>query len=200
MSTFKTWLSRAGTLCLVLFVALILWRMFVLERTKQTAVQVEKIHSTKLTMDDVMGKNLPAKPANPDSTIAGVDVNKNGIRDDVELAIFATYPNSAKTRAVLLQYALALQMDFTQQLVDTGTVSAVAEEESRGYLCIGDITSRDNMENFIAVGDKLHKFVESKMLNTQERKNSRQEFFSYLRSGDVPNQNVCDVDLSKLLN
>ena len=75
----------------------------------KTDTEVEKIHNTKLTLDDVMGKNLPPDPgANADQTIAGVDANQNGIRDDVELAIFNAYPNSAKTRAVLLQYALAI--------------------------------------------------------------------------------------------
>ena len=43
----------------------------------------------------------------PIKTIAGIDANKNGIRGDMELAIFKQYPDSAKTRAVLLQYALA---------------------------------------------------------------------------------------------
>ena len=37
-------------------------------------------------MDDVTGKNLPQDPgAEADKTIAGIDANKNGIRDDVEL-------------------------------------------------------------------------------------------------------------------
>ena len=46
-----------------------------------------------------MGKNLPAQPDQKlnDSTIAGIDENKNGIRDDVELAIFKKYPDNAKT-------------------------------------------------------------------------------------------------------
>ena len=68
-----------------------------------------------------MGKNLPSDPgALADATVQGVDANQNGIRDDVELAVFKEYPNSAKTRAVLLQYALALQMEVIQPMVNTG--------------------------------------------------------------------------------
>ena len=53
-----------------------------------------------------MGTNLPPQPYEPenDATVAGLDKNNNGIRDDVELAIFAKYPKSAKIRAAELQY------------------------------------------------------------------------------------------------
>ncbi len=85
----------------------------------KTDAEVEKIHNTKLTLDDVMGKNLPPDPgAAADATIAGVDANNNGIRDDVELAIFKAYPDSAKTRAVLLQYALSLQTEMTSLVIN----------------------------------------------------------------------------------
>ena len=95
-----------------IYVILVIIRMFHFYNLDKTNEQVAKIHNTKLTMDDVLGKNLPQDPgAEVDKTIAGIDTNKNGIRDDVELAIFKEYPNSAKTRAVLLQYALALQME-----------------------------------------------------------------------------------------
>ena len=97
---------------LVAFAILVIVRMFHFYNLKKTVAEVEKIHATKLTVDDVMGKSLPPDPgAEADKTVAGIDANKNGIRDDVELAIFKEYPNSAKTRAVLLQYALALQME-----------------------------------------------------------------------------------------
>ena len=89
------------------YVALVIYRGFVLRGEEATNEQVARIHATRLSLDDVLGKNLPPAPSNPDSSIAGVDANRNGIRDDVELAIFKEYPNSAKTRAVLLQYALA---------------------------------------------------------------------------------------------
>ena len=42
------------------FVALVVVRMFVLDAKEKTAVEVAKIHATKLTIEDVMGKNLPA--------------------------------------------------------------------------------------------------------------------------------------------
>ncbi|MFA5095628.1 MAG: hypothetical protein WC447_03160 [Candidatus Paceibacterota bacterium] len=77
-----------------LFIVLVIGRWIYLNKQAKTDEQVIKIHNTKLTLDDVMGKNLPPDPgALADTTIQGVDANNNGIRDDVELAVFKKYPN-----------------------------------------------------------------------------------------------------------
>ena len=166
----------------------------------KTEAEVEKIHNTKLTLDDVMGKNLPPDPGVlADKTIAGVDANNNGIRDDVELAIFNTYPNSAKTRAVLLQYALALQMEFTQPIIDTTTATEIVREQSRAFECIGDIVSRANLEKFNEEADSLTNFVKNRQFNTTERQNARNVFLDKVGSYSGLNK-ICDIDYSKLLN
>src|SRR3990172_11821382 len=114
---------------MVVFVVLLVARLPFYLRNENTKEQVAKIHATKLTMDDVMGVNLPPDPgAEADKTVAGVDANKNGIRDDVELAIFKEYPDSTKTRAVLLQYALVLQMEMTLPILNRETATAVVED------------------------------------------------------------------------
>ena len=108
MPLFKKILKWICLTILIAYAALVIVRAFYLQAQDNTNKQVEKIHATRLSLDDVMGKNLPPDPgARADQTVAGIDANKNNIRDDVELAIFKEYPNSAKTRAVLLQYALA---------------------------------------------------------------------------------------------
>ena len=199
MTTFKNILKWVGVVILGAYILLVIYRAFVLQGEENTNKQVEKIHATKLTLPDVLGTNLPPAPNDPDSSIPGFDVNRNGIRDDVELAIFKEYPNSAKTRAVLLQYALALQMEVTQKVVNAEIVGAVAEQKSRGYLCIGEITPRSDMKQFIEIGDKLHSFVEVKQLNTDFRRKAREEFYKSLKSGEVPND-YCDFNLSTLPN
>jgi len=162
--------------------------------------QVVKIHNTKLTLDDVMRKNLPPDPgAMADKTVAGVDANNNGIRDDVELAVFKAYSDSAKTRAVLLQYALALQMETTQPIVDTITATEVVREQSRGFECIGNIIPRDNSQKFDEATDLLTNFIKDKQFNTIERKNARNNFLENVRSYSDLNR-ICDIDYSKLLN
>lgn len=181
------------------FVCLVLWRMNDLKKKDVVYREVLKIHNTKLTLDDVYGKNLPPVPTDPDATIVGVDANKNNIRDDVELAIFKAYPDSAKTRAVLLQYALALQMEVTQKFVNTDTVIAVAEDGDRAYSCVGKIISKDNLDLYSKKSDELRKFVENIQLNNDVRKKAQEDFYKNLRSYSSPNTS-CDIDLSNLEN
>ena len=178
----------------------------VLEKDKTDAAVV-KIHATKLTLDDVMGKNLPPDPGtDADKTVQGVDANRNGIRDDVELAIFKEYPNSAKTRAVLLQYALALQMEVAQPIVNRGTVTEIVTEQSRAHSCVGDILvprkSPESIRDSIDV-EKINtyiNFVKDKQFNTEARKTARNDFLETLGSyGDSTNA-ICDIDSAALPN
>jgi len=160
-----------------LFIILIISRVFYLHGEAKTNAQVIKIHNTKLTMDDVVGKNLPPDPGvSGDATVQGIDANDNGIRDDVELAVFKEYPDSAKTRAVLLQYALALQMETNQPIVNTKTVTEIVTEEGRAHTCVGDVLvprkSLESSRNEIDV-NKIYTyidFVENRQFNTKERK------------------------------
>jgi hypothetical protein len=53
---------------------------------------------------------LPPDPGPAgDATLEGVDVNGNGIRDDIERWIYLTYPNSEKLRRALIQEYYPLQ-------------------------------------------------------------------------------------------
>ena len=179
------------------FIILTIVRIPHVLQANKTAEQVAIIHSTKLSRDDVMGNNLPLDPGvEADKTVQGIDANKNGIRDDVELAIFKEYPKSAKTRAVLLQYAMALQMEFVQPFVNEEVATATAEKESQSYDCIGEIVPRS--DNDLKEIKDYKDFVKNKQLNTIERNKVKKEFDSNTRSFIL--ESGCDIDLSKLLN
>jgi len=185
----------------VLYIFLVIGRTFYLIKKHnadiKTEAEVAKIHATKLTIDDVMGKNLPPDPgATADQTVAGVDANQNGIRDDVELAIFNTYPNSAKTRAVLLQYALLLQTEENSPILNEGTATAASEEYSRAFDCVGQIVPKSN--NDIAQIEAYINFVENKQLNTQKRKDIKISFDN--QTGSFELQRGCDLEISTLPN
>ncbi|PIP68954.1 hypothetical protein COW91_01965 [Candidatus Nomurabacteria bacterium CG22_combo_CG10-13_8_21_14_all_32_8] len=190
---------------IILYILAVIARGFYRAQESKIAEQVEKIHNTKLTMDDVMGVNLPPPPGElADATVEGIDANNNGIRDDVELAVFKEYPNSAKTRAVLLQYALVLQMQMIQPILDTETVVASIQEEDRAYQCIGEIIERDDenekiMNKYFEIGNKFRSFVKNKQLNTKERKEYRTNFYEKIGSYNSLDY-FCDIDYSKLPN
>lgn len=199
MENLKKGLKWTAIGILAAFVLLVIARMPVVYRKQKTDEQVAKIHATKLTMDDVMGVNLPPDPgAEADKTVAGIDANENGIRDDVELAIFKEYPNSAKTRAVLLQYALALQMEVVQPMVNKETVTEVVREQSRAHYCVGEISSRKDIKKFIETGDRLHGFIENRQRNTPEREMARKDFVEYVGSYSESENEVCDIDIQML--
>ena len=167
----------------------------------KTAEQVAKIHATKLTLDDVFGKNLPPEPSvEADKTVVGVDANENGIRDDVELAIFKEYPNSAKTRAVLLQYALALQMEMTQPIVNEGTVIAVAQIGDKASACIGESVSRINLQKFVETTQGYADFVEKKQWNTEARQKAKKDFYNGNLGSYSSLEETCDLDSTTLPN
>ena len=184
-----------------LYLVLVAFRVVHFFNLDKTNAQIEKIHNTRLTLDDVMGTNLPPEPIDADETVAGIDANQNGIRDDVELAIFKEYPNSAKTRAVLLQYALVLQMQMTLPVVNKETVTATVEDnESRANVCMWSLSSRSNMEKFLADIDKYENFIKELQLNTEQRKGYLHDFFEGNLGSYTMSRESCDIDLSTLSN
>ena len=182
------------------YLLLVVVRVFHFFNLDKTEAQVAKIHATKLSMSDVMGDNLPPDPGiEANKTIEGIDANENGIRDDVELAVFKEYPNSAKTRAVLLQYALALQMEVVQPFINTTIATEVVREQSRGFQCVGNIFSNEEAQESFEKLESLIKSIKDKEFNTEERKNARNIFLEKVRSySDLDSE--CDIDISKLTN
>src|SRR3989344_3884166 len=162
----------------VLLVIYDVQRLFDIDKTNEA---VAAIHAQKITLEDVQGSNLPPVPdqAENDATVAGIDKNNNGVRDDVELAIFKKYPNSAKIRAAELQYASALQMELTK-VTNTETWKAVAEEDGRAHLCILQ-TKADRKE------------IEFLVFNTQIRKDAQIKAFEFITSFGPASGTVCDV-------
>lgn len=188
-----------------LFIILIIIRFFNYFEVEKVNNQILKIHSTKISMSDVMGDNLPIDPGiMANNTIVGIDSNNNGIRDDVEIAIFKEYPDSSKTRAVLLQYALSFQTMVNQPFINEDIATSIMQKKSRAYSCVGTILIRDDnnqdiMNKYFEDSDKLHSFVDNLQLNTIDRIKNDKDFYKKVRSySDL--EDSCDIDLSKLLN
>ena len=199
MILFKKILKWTGIVVGGAFIILVIIRAFHFYNLDQRNAEVAKIHATKLTLDDVLGKNLPPDPgAEADKTVQGIDANDNGIRDDVELAVFKEYPNSAKTRAVLLQYALALQMEVVQPIVNMETVTEVVREQSRAYDCVSKILPRVSLNQYMKESDTLISFVKEKQLNIKERIDQRNNFLEH--TGSYSDLDGCDIDYSTLPN
>lgn len=154
---------------------------------------VAKIEVQKITIADVDGTNLPPQP-DPilnDMTVAGIDANTNGIRDDVELALFSEYPttsvNSTAIRSAELQHVLDLQIQLTE-VFDTATWIAAQIQSDRGFGCIWDASNG----KYASFEDEIEKLV----LNTQLR-NAKYAFIEqYGASYKLSMDPDCDVSRS----
>ena len=196
----KAWkfLRIIYVLILILFVAIMAFGLYRLYQKNKTEKAIDFINSTKITLDDVMGKNLPLEPDQKlnDSTISGIDANKNNIRDDVELAIFKEYPNSAKIRAAELQYAQALQLELTQ-VFNSKTLIPVMQKEDLSFDCLGF----SGPDTSLATANKKQKEVESLVFNTNLRTQKQSDIYKKYMTGyaSLPG-NECDIELSSLPN
>lgn len=183
----------------VLYLGLVVWRAFDMAREERSAEAVAYIHAQKITLADVSGKNLPPRPdpAEAAATIEGIDKNNNGIRDDVEWAIFDAHLNEPKIRAAQLQYAKALQLELTH-VFDENTWVAGAIQNSRGYSCLSETYSRENLKEFIRVTSVRTTEVEDLTYNTNSRKLKKDEISHLTTSFSLPNKDFCDVSLNLL--
>jgi len=166
----------------IAFVALVIWRMFVLADNDQTKVDVARIHATKLTWSDING-TLPPEPdptANS-ATLAGVDSNNNGIRDDVERAIYLKYKDTPRVAIAALQYAKELQMEFTE-VRNSETLVAVIQEEGRGSLCL------------FLLNNKFGETIDDLVFNTAQRKQYQEDILrKYMTSYSLLKTGECDI-------
>lgn len=182
---------------LILFVGVVIYRIPHAIEQQKTQEAVERIHAARLTMGDVDGSNLPPTPdaGLVDATVEGVDANDNGIRDDVELAIFKKYPGSAnlKIRAAELQYAKALQMYLGNNVFNQDTWKAIVFEDSRGSVCVSKTYPRNNLSEYFKVVEQRTSEVESMVFNTEPRKDAHQKVSSFTTSVKLADADFCDL-------
>jgi len=182
-----------GIIFVILFIGFAVLGFYRKYEKNRTEEAILRINSQKITLVDVMGENLPPKPDKNinDSTIAGIDANNNAIRDDVEIAIFEKYPNSAKIRAAELQYAQALQLELTE-VFNSETLVKTIQKESFAYSCIGEANNSELRNN--------EKFIENLVINTDLRKKTIDNAFKYMTTYSLLNRENCDINFSSLPN
>jgi hypothetical protein len=201
------WVRWPLAVLVVFYIALVLYRIPAVSEQQHTQEVVAKIRAQKITFSDVMGNVLPPTPNKEenDATVEGIDKNNNGIRDDVELAIFALHPTSAKIRAAELQYAMTEQM-FLTEVFNTETWKAVAVQDDRAYRCISDVYPKTNttqprdVKKYIEVTDGWISEIKKLVLNTQLRKDTEYKASLFTTSYGSSGENSCDIDLNTLPN
>lgn len=151
--------------------------------------------STAPVVDD----GLPPDPGEAGkATIAGIDSDGDGVRDDIQRYIAQTYPDSEKARAVLTQYAKIIQKQILD--ADSKELSMQHADEGGRVMDCGDYLLD------IDVYGKMSDELDAVTLNTDERTKAYFKYDSQLGgevfSGlpDDERASGCDFDSDLLAN
>lgn len=182
-------------LCL-LFVLIVLLRIPAVLETKKTGETVSRIQSKQITKGDVLGNNPPPVPDQTENnkTLAGVDSNNNGIRDDIELVLFSTTPN-VRIRAAELQYVLAKQL-YVTDVFNSATWIATAVQENRAFQCLGQTLRQTGVNEDDVIPMVLDRTAELKalILNTQARQHAYDKNMHFIAGYVLDASHVCDYE------
>jgi len=113
------------------------------------------------------------------NNVAGVDANNNGVRDDVEKYINATYsdPAQADTKSALMQYAKVLQATLLDAATTTATPASVraAEIHLQDIVMAFECLGARRPDDFVNMDVELLSVV----LDTEERQQA------YLKAAEL---------------
>lgn len=110
------------------------------------------------------------------ATLAGIDANNDGVRDDVAAYIAQSHPNSAKERAALTQYAKVMQSALLDANDKALSIQHM-EETSKALECMS--YTAGSVEGAIAMKGDLRSLV----LNTDDRNRAYFAFNDKLGGG-----------------
>ena len=117
--------------------------------------------STETTSEIPTDINLPPDPGEAGlETVAGVDSDSDGVRDDIQRFIALTYPDQPEVQKALTQYAEATQQSLLETS-DPVKAGANAEKNQKAIECLFFKDPGNASRTF----DKIH----AEILNTKER-------------------------------
>lgn len=196
------WLRWPLGIAAIIYLALFIWGLYLHGEKYATEDAVAYINSQKLTLADVRGDNLPPAPDAADTTLEGQDQNLNGIRDDVELAIFELYPDDIKARAGALQYAKALQLELKPEWIfNEETYVAMLLQQGRASYCFSETgpqwdfsMPQSEVTKIIYAHQAKEDELQNLVFNTEKRKAREERNYElYMTSYGDWDDPACDV-------
>jgi len=160
--------------------------------------------SILISSDEVTTINGHILPPEPDSklnnaTLLGIDVNRNGVRDDVERKIYMTFDKEIK-RQYYMQEARYLQ----SMLADSNLIQNAHKWQQKNNYNIGCGSYLYRKYNIILKFENI-KFIEENTLTTKDRLRKYLKYDRELSGGvySVPNElrieSSCDFNVTKAL-
>jgi len=109
------------------------------------------------------GESLPPDPGEAGkATLVGIDLDGDGIRDDIQRYIALTYPDSQKTRAALRQFTLAMNKAILETFNEESALENV-ETMHRAIECLWHLHSEHSIKmSDLLMAEYLNTFARSK--------------------------------------
>ncbi len=153
----------------------------------------------------INGHTLPPEPdpAINNATLLGVDVNKNGVRDDVERWIFKTYEHPI-VQAVAMQNARAFQIILADPS-KAREMHFIVENALDCNYYYKYYSKENNGSTLISRQQSITQESLPYVLNTRERSRAYYEYNQELSGGVYPQRstetlkNKCDFNETKIL-
>lgn len=145
----------------------------------------------------------PADPGEAGkATLAGIDADNNGVRDDIQIYVGEKHPASRAARAALQQAAIVYQsaLENAADILSSGEVkiAAIASKQLKAADCMSYVFGNDAGEENAA--------LISRVLNTPDRNAASTEFnrfFGGLMLRQISEQErkaACSFDINRMLN
>ena len=124
------------------------------------------------------------------NTVAGIDADQNGIRDDIQVYINVTYPEPEQQKAVS-QYARSLQAKLLVNPKDKYQVRASSDASVKGMSCIYEKVPVDNSAQAARVVEEIFSLT----TNTKQRLKAYMAFDQAMDGAliSLPTEKVCVV-------
>lgn len=151
--------------------------------------------------ETINGHTLPPEP-DPivnNSTLGGVDSNNNGVRDDVERNIYATYPVKLH-RGLLMYRATVFQKAMIRPLSEAKETAKIGTKTLNCHLYLRRLDSEIKSDEF-----RPTRFLENKTINTKERVRKYLDYNIALSGGTYGsspkdwNREACSQEIQDIL-
>jgi len=148
------------------------------------------------------GIALPPDPGDAGkATLAGIDLDNDGVRDDIQRYIELTYPDSEKLREGLRQVAKTkqkevIESDDKEKSLDNALQAARAIE-CLDYMFVGSVIN-SNEQDFLDIMNKRNA-LRAEIINTEQRLDAYLKFNNHLggssfRAPADVRKSACDFD------
>ena len=165
-------------------------------------IKIKEIKYRFYVPEVINGHKLPPEPDQTlnDSTLLGVDLNNNGVRDDVERKIYLMHSKPLQ-QGLLMQRVRFYQLTLLKPLSEAQKTQKYVSREIDCQIYLGRIDDEIGADEWMNVGD----YFKNLTLNTKERVKKYLDYNIALSGGSYGsspsdwNAEACDFNVTQII-